>query len=130
MQEGTTQVEQGLVTTAQAGAALDEIIQMAQQVGEMVVHIATAAQQQSGATEEVSGNMEQISRISQDTAAGAQQTAKACQDLSGLALDLQSMVGQFKLTNGNGNGVGKGSVRLPKTVLAFAGPDKHAVAAN
>jgi methyl-accepting chemotaxis protein len=127
MQEGTDQVEQGLVTTAQAGAALDEIIHMAEQVGEMVVHIATAAQQQSGATEEVSGNMEQISRISQDTATGAQQTAKACQDLSGLALDLQSMVGQFKLTNGNGHshgqgghGAGKGSIRIPKTVSAFA----------
>ena len=153
MQEGTTQVEQGLVTTAQAGAALDEIIQMAQQVGEMVVHIATAAQQQSGATEEVSGNMEQISRISQDTAAGAQQTAKACQDLSGLALDLQSMVGQFKLTNGDGNGNGashiashgsstgsnSGSIRLPRTVLGFTertntrvqeSAEKHAVAAN
>lgn len=97
MQEGTRQVEQGLVTTAEAGASLGEIIQMAQQVGEMVVHIATAASQQSGATEEVSGNMEQISRISQDAAVGAQQTAKACHDLSGLALDLQGLVGQFKL---------------------------------
>jgi len=148
MQEGTNQVEQGLVTTAQAGKALHEIIQMAQQVGEMVVHIATAAQQQSGATEEVSGNMEQISRISQDTATGAQQTAKACHDLSGMALDLQSIVGQFKLTNGNGNGngtygngLGRGSLRSPKALLAFAGgskafaldsadADKHAVAAN
>ncbi|GEM_PF-403320 len=137
MQEGTNQVEQGLVTTAQAGAALDEIIQMAQQVGEMVVHIATAAQQQSGATEEVSGNMEQISRISQDTAAGAQQTAKAAQDLSGLALDLQSMVGQFKLVNGNGhngNGYKKNGIRFPKTtVLAFDGAqteEEAAVAVN
>jgi methyl-accepting chemotaxis protein len=148
MQEGTNQVEQGLVTTAQAGKALHEIIQMAQQVGEMVVHIATAAQQQSGATEEVSGNMEQISRISQDTATGAQQTAKACHDLSGLALDLQSIVGQFKLNNGNGNGngtygngLGRGSLRPSKAVLALAGgskafaldgasADKHAVTAN
>jgi len=97
MQEGTKQVELGLVTTAEAGSSLQEIINMAQQVGEMVVHIATAASQQSGATEEVSGNMEQISRISQDAAVGAQQTAKACHDLSGLALDLQSLVGQFKL---------------------------------
>jgi methyl-accepting chemotaxis protein len=97
MQEGTRQVELGLVTTAEAGSSLQEIIDMAQQVGEMVVHIATAASQQSGATEEVSGNMEQISRISQDAAVGAQQTAKACHDLSGLALDLQQLVGQFKL---------------------------------
>jgi len=96
MQAGNMQVEQGLVTTAQAGESLGEIIQMAHQVGEMVLHIATAASQQSGATEEVSGNMEQISRISQDAAVGAQQTAKACHDLSGLALDLQSLVGQFK----------------------------------
>ena len=34
---------------------------------------------------------------------GAQQSAKACQDLSGLALDLQKMVGNFKL-GGDGPG--------------------------
>jgi len=37
-----------------------------------------------------------------ESAVGAQQSAKACQDLSGLALDLQKMVGNFKLDSSSG----------------------------
>jgi methyl-accepting chemotaxis protein len=97
MEEGTKQVEQGVTSTAQAGDALKEIIHMAEEVGEMITHIATAATQQSAATGEVNQNMDQIARLVKESALGAQQSAKACQDLSGLALDLQKMVGNFKL---------------------------------
>ena len=97
MEEGTKQVEQGVTSTAQAGDALKEIIQMAEEVGEMITHIATAATEQSAASEEVTQNMEQIAKLVKESAMGAQQSAKACQDLSGLAFDLQKMVGNFKL---------------------------------
>jgi methyl-accepting chemotaxis protein len=97
MQAGTDQVEQGLNTTAQAGAALREIIKMAEQVGEMVTQIATASTEQSSATEEVSSSVEQISRITEESASGAMQSAKACHELSEMALDLQNLVSQFKL---------------------------------
>ena len=109
MQAGTKQVEEGVETTTQAGTSLQEIIQVSEQVGEMITHIATAATQQSTATEQVNVNVENISKISQESAAGAQQSAKACHDLSGLALDLQNLVGQFKLRqNGHGRGAGHG----------------------
>jgi len=72
---------------------------MAEQVGDMVTHIATAATEQSSATEQVNHNVEAIARLVRESAVGAQQSAKACQDLSGLALDLQKMVGNFKLEN-------------------------------
>jgi methyl-accepting chemotaxis protein len=97
MEEGNKQVEAGVESTAQAGDALKEIIQMAEQVGEMITHIATAATEQSSATEQVNGNMDQIARLVKESAVGAQQSAKACQDLSNLALDLQNMVSRFQL---------------------------------
>ena len=100
---GTRQVESGVATTAQAGASLSEIIEMAERVGEMITHIATAATQQAGATEEVNSSIDQISKITQEAASGAHQSAKACQELSGLALDLQNLVSQFKIAH-HGNG--------------------------
>jgi methyl-accepting chemotaxis protein len=99
MEAGTKQVEAGVETTQQAGTSLHEIIESAEQVGEMVTHIATAATEQSAATEEVNSNLEQIAKITGETAEGAQQSAKACHDLSSLALDLQNLVSQFKLSS-------------------------------
>ena len=97
MEAGTKQVEEGVTSTAQAGSSLKEIIRMAEQVGEMIAHIATAATEQSSASEQVNQSMEQIARLVTESADGAQQSAKACQDLSGLALELQKMVGNFQL---------------------------------
>ncbi len=97
MEAGTKQVEAGVATTQEAGNSLGAIIESAEQVGEMVTHIATAATEQSAATEEVNANLEQIAKITAETAEGAQQSAKACHDLSSLALDLQNLVGRFQL---------------------------------
>jgi len=101
MQAGTKQVEAGVATTEKAGASLAEIITAAQQVGDMISQIATASTQQASTAEQVSANVEQIAKITQESAAGAQQSAKACEDLSNLALDLQQVVGQFKLEDGD-----------------------------
>ena len=97
MEEGTKQVEDGVKTTGQAGDALKEIIHMSEQVGEMITHIATAATEQSSASEEVNTNMDQIAKLVKESADGAKQSAQACQDLSGLALDMQKIVSNFKL---------------------------------
>jgi methyl-accepting chemotaxis protein len=97
MEAGTRQVEEGVKTTAQAGDSLKEIIQTSEHVGEMITHIATAANQQSSAGEEINQNMEQIAKLVRESADGAQQAAKACQDLSKLALDLQNRVSKFRL---------------------------------
>ncbi len=97
MESGTKNVEEGVNSATQAGEALQDIIHASEQVGEMIVHIATAATEQSSATEQVNSNMEQIAKLVQESAVGAQQSAKACADLSNLALDMQALVGRFKL---------------------------------
>ncbi|HLW89283.1 MAG TPA: methyl-accepting chemotaxis protein [Terriglobales bacterium] len=107
MHNGTRQVQDGVITTTQAGNSLKQIIQMAEQVGEMISHIATVATKQASATDQVNQNVDQITRVLQESAVGSQQSATACQDLSGLALDLQKMVGSFKV-EGNLRGTGGG----------------------
>ena len=97
MQSGTAAVERGVESATKAGTSLNEIIQASEQVNDMITHIATAATQQSAATQQVTANMDQISNLVQEASVGAEQSAKACGDLSDLALDLQRLVGRFKL---------------------------------
>lgn len=97
MEDGTRQVEQGVLTTGRAGDALNQIIHVSEEVGEMITHIAAAATEQSSATEEINRNMEHIAKLVKESAVGAQQSAQACHDLSDLALDLQKLVSNFRL---------------------------------
>jgi methyl-accepting chemotaxis protein len=101
MESGTKEVEEGVTSTAKAGDTLRAIIQMSEQVGGMITEIATAATEQSSTTEQVNMNIDQIAKLVKESAIGAQQSATACQDLSSLALDLQTMVGKFKLEERN-----------------------------
>ena len=112
MEEGTKQVEEGVSSTSRAGDSLKQIIHMSEQVGEMITHIATAATEQSSASEEINNNMEQIAKLVKESTDGAQQSAKACSDLSGLALDLQKMVGNFKLAGGDSASSRRGRRKL------------------
>lgn len=97
MESGTAAVERGVESASKAGTSLNEIIQKSEQVNDMITHIAAAATQQSAATQQVTANMDQIASLVQEASVGAEQSAKACGDLSDLALDLQRLVGRFKL---------------------------------
>lgn len=101
MEAGTRQAEEGVSTTAQAGDALKEIILMSDTVGQMITQIATSATEQSNASGKINQNIEQIATLVRESAEGSQQSAKACEDLSGLALDLQKTVSQFRLEEGD-----------------------------
>ena len=100
MQAGTQQVKLGVESTTRAGASLREIIQTSEAAGALVSAIATAAEAQKSATDEISTNIEQIADLTQGTAAGAKESAKAIHELSSLAMDLQTMVGKFKVSWG------------------------------
>jgi methyl-accepting chemotaxis protein len=95
----------GVEKTQASGTALQKIIEMSAQVGDMVLQIATAATQQSSASSEINNGISQIAGLTRQSAATAEQTAKACTDLSNLALDLQNLVSQFKLEGESRNAV-------------------------
>jgi methyl-accepting chemotaxis protein len=95
MEVGSRDVQVGVEKTSAAGTALEAMIKMSEQVGDMVAQIATAATQQSSATEQINANVAQISSLTAESSASADQTAKACTDLSELAFDLQKLAGRF-----------------------------------
>lgn len=101
MQSGTSAVERGVESASKAGSSLNEIIQASELVNDMITQIATAATQQSAATQQVTSNMDQIANLVQESSVGAEESAKACSDLSDLAMDLQRLVGRFKLGEDN-----------------------------
>ena len=97
MHSGTQQVQQGVESTTRAGASLHEIIKTSEQVGDMIVLIATAATEQSSATDEINSSIEQIAKISEESAAGTYDAAKAVGELAGLATHLHALVSKFKV---------------------------------
>ena len=97
IESGSHEVEIGVEKTTASGAALQEIIRMSEQVGDLISHIATAATQQSSATVEVNSSVTQISNLTDSSSLSAEQTAKACANLSRMALDLRTLVSQFRL---------------------------------
>jgi methyl-accepting chemotaxis protein len=98
MQSGTLQAKLGVESTAQAGAALREIISTSEAVGERVRTVAAAATQQAASTEEINLNIEQIAGITQGTASGARDSAKAVNELFSLATSLHSLVSKFQVS--------------------------------
>ena len=88
----------GVERTTESGAALSQIITVAEEVGGLIMCIATAATEQASATEEVTRNITQISSLAKESSEAAEQAAMSCHDLAGLALDLRSAVSQFKVS--------------------------------
>jgi methyl-accepting chemotaxis protein len=98
MEEGTKEVGNGIKLADRAGASLNEIVGMIQNLTDMVAQIAAASEEQSSASEQISKNVEAISSVTNQSAAGTQQIARAAEDLNRLTENLQSLVGKFKLS--------------------------------
>ncbi|MBU0985303.1 MAG: methyl-accepting chemotaxis protein [candidate division Zixibacteria bacterium] len=97
MQKGISEVDSGLELAQQAGGSLQEIVAMSDDVLRMIQQIATATEEQSGATDVISGNLEHISSVTRETVKGIEQTATAAEELNRQAEGLQKMVSLFKL---------------------------------
>jgi len=96
MHAGTQQVEAGVNTTSKAGASLQEIIAAAQNVGDMITRISTAAGRQGESAMQINTNVEQIACLTAESAEDVQQSTDSCQKLSDLSKSLKEIIGQFK----------------------------------
>ncbi len=97
MQEGRNRAEISVGQSAKAGNALQSIASVVDNIKDMNMHIATAAEQQSATADEINRNVVNISNFANETASGAEQSAKAAEDLSHLAIQLQDIVKRFKV---------------------------------
>lgn len=88
---GSEQVEKAAESLAGISGAVGIVSTMNSQ-------IASAAEEQRGVSEEINNNIIQISDATEQTAAGAQQTASASEQLTQLSLQLNNILGSFKLS--------------------------------
>jgi methyl-accepting chemotaxis protein len=97
MESGTGTVEQGVVTTTQAGEALEKIIGMAERVDRMIAQIAIAASQQTVAADQSSASLDAIHSLSHENLTEMATTAAGIESLRTTAVTLVQQVDRFSL---------------------------------
>ena len=97
MQQSTGRTAATLELAQAAGRALDEIALAISTINERNMVIASASEEQAQVAREVDRNLMNIRDLSLQTSAGANQTSAASQELSRLAVDLNGLVGRFRI---------------------------------
>jgi len=97
MASGTVTVQQGVVTTNQAGEALERIIGIAERVDRMIAQIAIAASQQAASADQSSASLDAIHTLSHDNLSEMITTTTNIETLRATAAALESQVERFRL---------------------------------
>jgi twitching motility protein PilJ len=99
MERSTTDVVGGALLAENAGAALDEIEQVSNQIASLVQNISSSARQQAGSAADVTRRTTRLREISEQTGKATTATAAAIAKLSELASQLRKTVAGFTLPN-------------------------------
>jgi len=97
MTSGNLTVEQGVVTTNQAGEAIGRIIGMAERVDRMIAQIAIAASQQAAAANQSSSSLDSIHTLSHENLTEMATTTAGIESLRATANALENQVDRFLL---------------------------------
>lgn len=97
MERSTTDVVGGALLAENAGAALEEIEQVSNQIATLVQNISGAAKQQVSAGAIVTRNMDGLQEINTQTAVGMNATTQSISKLAELAAQLRQSVAGFRL---------------------------------
>ena len=97
MERSTTDVVGGALLAENAGAALDEIEQVSNQIASLVQNISSSARQQAGSAADVTRRTTRLSEISEQTGKATTATAAAISKLSEFASQLRKTVAGFTL---------------------------------
>jgi methyl-accepting chemotaxis protein len=94
-------VDDGTAMADVTAGALQEIVEAAGRMTDLVADIAAASNEQAQSVAQISSGIEQVDLVTQQNAAHAEQSASAAQDLSNQAKVLQRQVSSFKLADGS-----------------------------
>jgi twitching motility protein PilJ len=97
MERSTTDVVGGALLAENAGAALDEIEQVSNQIASLVQNISGSARQQAGAAADVTRRTTRLKEIGDQTGKATTVTAASISKLSQLATELRKTVEGFAL---------------------------------
>ncbi len=97
MASGTSTVQQGVVTTNQAGEALERIIGMAERVDRMITQIAIAASQQATVADQSSASLDSIHSLANENLEEMSTTKAGIDSLRGTVVRLEKQVDRFQV---------------------------------
>jgi len=101
MDESRIQVEACAERAVMAGQSLGTITQTVETINDMSTQIATASEQQSIVAENINQNVVNISQSGKEVLDGSQQSVLSNERLAKLAVNLQILMSQFRLTDDN-----------------------------
>jgi twitching motility protein PilJ len=139
MERSTTDVVGGALLAENAGAALEEIEQVSNQIASLVQNISASARQQAAASGNISKNMQVVREISSQTAEGSTATSTSISKLAALSAQLRKSVSGFRLPDYGGGtttvGTSASSTRLqqvgePVITVKSGGPSAPSPAAG
>ena len=97
MERSTTDVVGGALLAENAGAALEEIEQVSNQIASLVQNISASARQQAAVSGNISKSMQVVREISTQTAEGSTATSASIAKLAALSAQLRKSVSGFRL---------------------------------
>jgi len=101
MERSTTDVVGGALLAENAGAALQEIEQVSNQIASLVQNISASARSQSTAAQNIARNMQVLREISAQSADSTSATSHAIAKLADLSASLRKSITGFRLPSGN-----------------------------
>lgn len=104
MERSTTDVVGGALLAENAGAALDEIEQVSNQIASLVQNISSSAREQAGSAADVTRRTTRLREISDQTGKATSATAAATSKLSEFTSQLRKSVSGFTLPDQRGAG--------------------------
>jgi len=123
MERSTTDVVGGALLAENAGAALEEIEQVSNQIAMLVQNITSSAREQTDASRKVLESAERLEAISKETDASAVSTTEFISQLAELAAQLRESVSGFILPGDKSTAESLGDEEdFP--LEGFAGPEK------
>ena len=100
MERSTTDVVGGALLAENAGAALQEIEQVSNQIASLVQNISASARSQSSAAQNIARNMQVLREISAQSADSTSATSQAIVKLADLSAALRKSASGFRLPGG------------------------------
>jgi twitching motility protein PilJ len=131
MERTTTDVVGGALLAENAGAALEEIEKVSNQIASLVQNISASSRQQAGVSQSISRNMQVLREISSQTAESTTATSASIGKLAELATQLRRSVAGFRLPDGTAAALsglsGEYSTLRPDSPPAGDAPDLRRV---
>jgi twitching motility protein PilJ len=128
MERSTTDVVGGALLAENAGAALEEIEQVSNQIASLVQNISASSRQQASAAGNISRNMHVLREISSQTAENSAATSNSVGKLAELSAQLRKSVSGFRLPDAVSGGTAllkdPGAKPMPKPLAAVVAAPK------